>query len=149
MDRGDWQATVHVGNKESDTTERLILSKTPKEKYANFLNRAGQSSGLRCMVRGGSGGKSNGDTGQVKKTFTDRCSRLGDGPKDTETPIPKPRYFIGKRDLAGVIRLSWVKQVDPKCVPKCPYKRKAEGGFSVEEKECEDGPERAPETLCC
>ena len=26
MDRGDWQATVHVGNKKSDTTERLILS---------------------------------------------------------------------------------------------------------------------------
>lgn len=62
----------------------------------------------------------NGDTGQVERAFTDRCSRLGDGPKDMETLIPEPRYFIGKCDLAGVIRLSWVKQVDPKCVHKCP-----------------------------
>ena len=46
------------------------------------------------MVRGGSDGKSNGDTSQVKRTFTDRCSRLVGGPKDMETPIPEPRYFL-------------------------------------------------------
>ena len=83
---------------------------------------------------GGTGGKSDGDTGQVKRAFIARCDRLDDGPKDTETLIPGTCYFIGKCDFAGMTRLSWVMPVDPKCLQKCPYKRKAEGGFSVEEK---------------
>ena len=58
MDRGAWQATVHGGHKESDTTELITLSLSKRHKDINIIHVPGEHQTVRDFFFGGGAPKS-------------------------------------------------------------------------------------------
>ena len=55
MDRGAWQATVHRGHKESDTTELITLSLSKRHKNTNIIHVPGEHQTVRDFFWRGAG----------------------------------------------------------------------------------------------
>ena len=61
MDGGAWQATVHGGHKESDTTELITLSLSKRHKNINIIHVPGEHQTVRDFFFGGGASKITAD----------------------------------------------------------------------------------------
>ena len=94
MDRGAWQATVHGGHKESDTTELITLSLSKRHKNINIIHVPGEHQTVRDFFLGG--GLQNHCRWTVAMKLKNTCS-LEKSYYQPRQHIRKQRHYFAKK----------------------------------------------------